>query len=184
MRPDDDGTSAFSRVTGEQPLVPHILPPSFNLTQLAIQLHQLPHELKLTRRKEIDSQILEEINTCQYVWIRIDRVKRPLEAPYQGPYKVLQRHEAVYQLLVKGKAVMISVDRLKPAKLPDNYEDKDEITEKIDKKNTKLHEVRKEGMKASALNHQVNRDKESNGSIKTKSGRAVTFKKDPEYVYD
>ena len=74
MLRDDDGTSDFSRVTGEQPLVPHILPPSFNLTQLAIQLHQLPHELKLTRRKEIDSQILEEIKTCQYVWIRIDRV--------------------------------------------------------------------------------------------------------------
>ena len=78
------------------------------------------------------------------------------EAPYQGPYKVLQRHEAAYQLLVKGKAVMISLDRLKPARLPDNYEDKDNITEKIDNKNTKLPEVRKEGMKASALKHQVN----------------------------
>ena len=36
MRPDGDMTSAFSRVTGEQPLVPHILPPSINFTQLAI----------------------------------------------------------------------------------------------------------------------------------------------------
>ena len=62
--------------------------------------------------------------------------------------------------------------------------DNNEITEKIDNKNTKLPEVRKEGIKASALKHQVNRDKESNGSIKSKSGRAVTFKKDPEYVYD
>ena len=76
-----------------------------------IQLHQLPHELQLTRRKEIHSQIPEEIKTCQYVWIRFDRVKRLLEAPYQGPYKVLQRHEAAYQLLVKGKAVVISLGR-------------------------------------------------------------------------
>ena len=83
MRPDDDGTFAYSRVTGEQLLVLHILPPTFNLTQLAIQLHQLPHELKLTRRKKIDSQIPEEIKIYPYGWIRIDRLKRPLEAP--GP---------------------------------------------------------------------------------------------------
>ena len=88
------------------------------------------------------------------MWIRIDRVKRPLEAPYQGPYKIQQRHGAAYHLLVKGKIRMISLDRLKPARLPDNYEDKDEITEKIDKKNTKLPEVRKEGMKACVLKHQ------------------------------
>ena len=104
MQPDDDRTSAFSRVTGKQPLVPHILPPSFNFRQLAIQLHQLQHELKLGRRKEIDSQIPEEIKTCPYVWIRKRHTK--------CPYKVLQRHEAAYQLLVKGKAVMILLDRL------------------------------------------------------------------------
>ena len=51
-----------------------------------------------------------------------------------GPYKVLQIHEAAYQLLVKGKAVMILFDRLKQARLLDNYEDKDDITENIDKK--------------------------------------------------
>ena len=39
MRPDDNGICAFNRVTGEQQLVPHIMPPSFNLTQLAIQIH-------------------------------------------------------------------------------------------------------------------------------------------------
>ena len=124
------------RVTGEQPRVPNILPPSFNLAQLAIQLHQLPHELKLTKRKELDSKIPEEIKTCPYVWIRIDRVKRPLEAPYQGPYK--------------GKGVMILLDRLKPARLPEHYEYKDETTEKIDNKDTKLPEVRKEEIKTSA----------------------------------
>ena len=164
MRPDNEGTSAFSRVTGEQPLVPPILPPSFNLTQLAIQLHQLPHELKLTRRKEIDSQIPEEIKTCSYVWIRIDRVKRLLEAPYQDPYKVLQRHEAGYQLLVKGKAVMISLDRLKPARLPEHYEDKDEITETIDHKDTKLPEVREEEIKTKPLKHQGSHKKRPNES--------------------
>ena len=123
MRPDNDRTSAFSRVTGEQPLVPHILQASFN--NQPSNFTELPHELKLNRLKEIESQIPEEIKSCPYVWIRIDRVKRPLEAPYQGPYKVLQRHEAANQLLVKGKVVIISLDRLKPARLPEYYECKE-----------------------------------------------------------
>ena len=109
------------------------------------------------------------------MWIRIDRVRRPLEAPYQGPYKVLQRHEAAYLLLVKGKVVMISLDRLKPARLPEHYEDKDETTKKIDNKDT---------IKTSALKHQGSHNKGPNESTRTKSGRAVTFKKDPQYVYD
>ena len=102
MRPDDDSTSAFSRVAGKQPLVP-IICPNLNLTQLALQLHQFPHELNLIRRKEIDSRIPEEIKTFSYVWIRVDRVKRYLEALYQGPYKFLQRHERAFSSLLKER---------------------------------------------------------------------------------
>ena len=79
---------------------------------------------------------------------------------------------------------MISLDRLKPARLPQHYEGKDEITEKIDHKDTKLSEVREEEIKTSALKHQGGHNKKLNESTRTKSGRAVTFKKDPEYVYD
>ena len=49
MRPDEDGTCAFSRLTGEQPLVPHIVPSNFNLTELSIALHKLPFSYKPPR---------------------------------------------------------------------------------------------------------------------------------------
>ena len=29
--------------------------------------------------------------TCERVWLRIDRVRKPLEAPYMGPFKVVTR---------------------------------------------------------------------------------------------
>ena len=54
------------------------------------------------------------------MWIKIDQ-----EPLYQNQYKLLQYHETAYQLLVKVKAMMISLDRLKLAKLPENYEDND-----------------------------------------------------------
>jgi len=37
MAPAEDGTSPFSRITGEQPMVPHILPGNCDMTQLATQ---------------------------------------------------------------------------------------------------------------------------------------------------
>ena len=124
MKPDDDGTSAFSRVTGEQPLVPHVVPPNFNLTQLSIELHRLPFNYNPPRRKQAASFIPEKLRSSSHVWLRIDRVRRPLEAPYQGPYEVLRREDDTFSLLIRGKPTNVSIDRLKPAILPaDNSTD-------------------------------------------------------------
>ena len=53
MRPDEDGTSAFSRVAGEQPMVPQILSGNFDLRQLSVELHRLPFSHNQPRRREI-----------------------------------------------------------------------------------------------------------------------------------
>lgn len=50
-----------------------------------------------------------------YVFMRQDFVRRPLEPPYAGPYKVLQRHPKFFKLEVRGKPLTVSIDRLKPA---------------------------------------------------------------------
>ncbi|XP_055947041.1 uncharacterized protein LOC129980685 [Argiope bruennichi] len=47
--------------------------------------------------------------------LRIDRVKKPLEPPYEGPFLVLQRTQKFFTLLIKGEHVNISIDRIKPA---------------------------------------------------------------------
>ncbi|XP_076390586.1 uncharacterized protein LOC143265001 [Megachile rotundata] len=47
---------------------------------------------------------------------RVDAVKRPLEQPYEGPFKVLQRvTDITYLIDYKGNPIVFSTERLKPA---------------------------------------------------------------------
>ena len=52
------------------------------------------------------------------VLVRHDGVRRPLQAPYDGPYPVLEAGEKVFKILKNGLPYTVSVDRLKPCNLP------------------------------------------------------------------
>ncbi|UYV73410.1 hypothetical protein LAZ67_10003088 [Cordylochernes scorpioides] len=67
----------------------------------------------------------KDLKTCSHVFIRTDRVKKPLEPPYEGPFPVLDRTDKYFTLKVKGRNVTISIDRLRPAYL---LADSDNIT--------------------------------------------------------
>ncbi|UYV83545.1 hypothetical protein LAZ67_23001432 [Cordylochernes scorpioides] len=67
----------------------------------------------------------KDLKTCSHVFIRTDRVKKPLEPPYEGPFPVLERTDKYFTLKVKGKNVTTSIDRLRPAYL---LADSDNIT--------------------------------------------------------
>ncbi|KAG8193720.1 hypothetical protein JTE90_005018 [Oedothorax gibbosus] len=60
-----------------------------------------------------------DLKVCAHVFVRIDRVKKALEPAYEGPYAVVKRCDKYFELLIKGKHVTISIDRLKPAYLLD-----------------------------------------------------------------
>ncbi|CAD6230173.1 GSCOCG00012150001-RA-CDS, partial [Cotesia congregata] len=67
--------------------------------------------------------ILRNLDTCSHVFVRCDKVKAPLEAPYIGPYKVLNRiSDRVYTLDIDGEEKNISIERLKPAYIAKNDE--------------------------------------------------------------
>ncbi|CAI6370687.1 unnamed protein product [Macrosiphum euphorbiae] len=51
---------------------------------------------------------------CKKVFVLVDRVKSPLERPYDRPYEVISRAEKNYVIRIKGKTVNITIDRLKP----------------------------------------------------------------------
>ncbi|GFW64162.1 retrovirus-related Pol polyprotein from transposon opus [Trichonephila clavipes] len=57
------------------------------------------------------------LKSCPYVFVRVDRVRKALEPPYDGSFLVKERYEKYFTLLIKNKLVNIFVDRLKPAYL-------------------------------------------------------------------
>ncbi|GFV86254.1 retrovirus-related Pol polyprotein from transposon 412 [Trichonephila clavipes] len=50
-----------------------------------------------------------------HVFLRRDLLRRPLQQPYDGPFKVLQRKDKVFFLDINGKRVSVSIDGCKPA---------------------------------------------------------------------
>lgn len=61
------------------------------------------------------------LQQCTHVFLRIDRSRHPLEAPYTGPHKVLDRTDKAFTIDFNGKAVKVSIDRVKPAFLDTSF---------------------------------------------------------------
>lgn len=57
----------------------------------------------------------KDLYTCTHVFIRVDRVKKPLESSYEGPSLVTKRFDKYFTVVHKGRETNVSVDRLKPA---------------------------------------------------------------------
>uniref|UniRef100_A0AAG5DQ64 Uncharacterized protein n=1 Tax=Anopheles atroparvus TaxID=41427 RepID=A0AAG5DQ64_ANOAO len=57
----------------------------------------------------------KELEACDKVYVRIDKVKAGLEPPYEGPYNVIKKLRKFFVIDKKGKHESISIDRLKPA---------------------------------------------------------------------
>ncbi|GBM90210.1 hypothetical protein AVEN_121847-1 [Araneus ventricosus] len=59
--------------------------------------------------------VSDDLIKASHVFLRIDRVRKSLEPPYAGPYKVLSRTEKVFTVEIDGKPTTVSTDRLKAA---------------------------------------------------------------------
>ena len=77
-----------------------------------MQKLQPPAVRKQSQRK---THMSADLSTSTFVFVRHDAIKRPLQPPYDGPYKVLQRTNKNYTLDILGKKKVVSLDRLKPA---------------------------------------------------------------------
>ncbi|KAF8787208.1 Gag-Pol polyprotein like [Argiope bruennichi] len=57
----------------------------------------------------------KDLAVTTHVFVRRDSIRRPLEQPYDGPYKVLSRTDKIFTLDMHGQKRTVTVDRLKPA---------------------------------------------------------------------
>lgn len=91
---------------------PHFFLEEFREHMRTIKPVPVPHH---DRRKIFT---FKKLQTCSHVFLRTDAVKKPLENPYRGPFKVLERtSDRVFKIDVQGVSTSVSVERLKPAHL-------------------------------------------------------------------
>lgn len=57
----------------------------------------------------------KDLQTTENVFVRDDTVLKPLQQPYEGPFRVIKRKEKSYKIDLKGKPKYVTIDRLKPA---------------------------------------------------------------------
>ncbi|GFT97083.1 retrovirus-related Pol polyprotein from transposon opus [Trichonephila clavipes] len=89
--------------------------------------------LKSPSNRKQNIVVYKDLKSCSHVFIRIGRVKKALEPPYEGPYAVQKKCDKYFTILIKDKAVNISVDRLKPAYLSavDNQNEQTSVGKKM-----------------------------------------------------
>lgn len=138
-------------------LLPVVSHPDTFVTELKNQLA----ELKPVTRKVTQKNIFvhKDLKNCSHVFVRIDRVKKALEPPYEGPFKVLKKEEKYFKIEIKNREVNISIDRLKPAYILDPIE------------NTAHQEPTSSVEPTSSANSNANNQREKT----TRSGRKIRF---------
>ena len=59
----------------------------------------------------------DDLSLSSYVFVHHDSIRKLLQQPYDGPFKILKRTDKHFTVDIKGQQEVISVDRLKPAHL-------------------------------------------------------------------
>ena len=78
----------------------------------------LIHKLQspnICKQKQCTIHIHSDLSSCPYVIARYDGIRKSLQPPYDGPFKVLQRSSKHFTLDVAGQKQVVSLDCLKPA---------------------------------------------------------------------
>lgn len=57
----------------------------------------------------------KRLEDCDFVFVRVDKIRTGLSPPYEGPFKVIRRSRKHFVVEIKGKNHTISINRIKPA---------------------------------------------------------------------
>ncbi|BHF57589.1 hypothetical protein SprV_0100053100 [Sparganum proliferum] len=67
------------------------------------------------RAPSTEPYVEKGLTNCTHVFVRCDRVQKPLESPYEGPFRVLARNSKTFRILRGDKEDIVSIDRVKAA---------------------------------------------------------------------
>ncbi|BHF71785.1 hypothetical protein SprV_0401484500 [Sparganum proliferum] len=67
------------------------------------------------RAPSTEPHVEKGLANCTHVFFRCDRVRKPLESPYEGPFRVLARNSKTFRILRGDKEDVVSIDRVKAA---------------------------------------------------------------------
>lgn len=84
------------------------------LTRLRLHMKQLQPKA-VARHGSAKVFVFKDLSTVSHVFIRQDFVRRSLQPPYAGPYRVVSRNDKFFAIDVAGRITNVSIDRLKPA---------------------------------------------------------------------
>jgi len=109
-----------------------------------------------SRHTNPGSFVFKDLTDCTHVFLRQGPVRKSLQQPYTGPFKVIARDNKTITILSGGKEIKVSLDRVKPAyifvedKTPSsvmpkdkkdvNLQDKKDVTERKKKKKVRFEE--------------------------------------------
>lgn len=63
----------------------------------------------------------KDLANCSHVFIRQDSIRKSLQPPYDGPFRVLSRTQKHMTVNIKGSQKTISIDRVKPAYIANEF---------------------------------------------------------------
>ncbi|XP_037956924.1 uncharacterized protein LOC119686412 [Teleopsis dalmanni] len=108
--------------------------------------------------------VSSDLQTSKFVFVRVDRVRAPLEQPYEGPFQVLQRGEKNFVINRRGSRCTVALDRLKPA----YFTNDEDVGKQFSPSSVVSHE------RKHALEKRVPKPSVDSSKV-TRSGRAVHF---------
>ena len=102
------------------------------------------------------------------MFVRVDAHKYPLQAPYKGPFKVIERHVKYFKLDIGNREDTLSIYRLKPAFMDEPLQDAQIVRDGA--RSVQTREPISEAVKP----HQIVSDTEPEANpVVTASGRLV-----------
>jgi hypothetical protein len=119
---EDLQASVAELVYGEPLRIPgELLTPSANPVHSALLITELRQHVAHLRavlaahHVSPPTFVHKDLEKCTHIFRRQHTTCQALETPYSGPYQVLSWRDKTLQLLVRGRSVTMSTDRVKPA---------------------------------------------------------------------